>query len=113
MACQDALVHELKSVSLWCQAARDQGVAESSLDLMKCANFWTLEATFSTLTNVNFSEQCIIEYIWEGEALKQELKAIIKTAPKNPIAHTDLMHTTVQQIEHFAKAYLCPSTPKK
>lgn len=55
---QDALVHTVKSISLWCVAARDAG---ATAEEMYEANWWTLRSTFSTLTNVNFDEDRIAE----------------------------------------------------
>ena len=57
-AMQDALVHTIKSVSLWCVAARTSGATGEE---MHEANWWTLRGAFSTLTNVNFDEERIAE----------------------------------------------------
>ena len=43
------------------------------------ANEYTLKATFSTLTNVNFSEERIAEYIHQGMALKKQLENLVQT----------------------------------
>ncbi len=59
---QDVLMHTVKSLSLWSVAARDCG---ASADEMMKANSWTLSSVFSTLTNVNFDEARIEEYIKE------------------------------------------------
>jgi hydroxylamine reductase len=57
-AMQDGLVHTLKSMGLWCVAAREAG---ASAEEMYEANWWTLKSAFSTLTNVNFDEERIAE----------------------------------------------------
>jgi hydroxylamine reductase len=74
-ACQDVLIHVLKKVS----QAR---VAASSAkeDLKAQADEYVLASAFATLTNVNFSEERIAEYIWEGhDLLKQFQAAGVKT----------------------------------
>ena len=68
---QDLLTHTVKSVSLWADAARKSGAINEKLH---ATNVWTLRAVFSTLTNVNFSEERIAEYIQEGMALKKDLE---------------------------------------
>jgi hydroxylamine reductase len=67
---QDILSHAVKSISLWANSAREAGTTEEQLH---AANVWMLRAVFSTLTNVNFSEERIADYIQEGMAIKKEL----------------------------------------
>lgn len=82
---QDGLVHVIKSVSLWCVAAREAGATEEEL---REANVWTLRSAFSTLTNVNFDEARISEYVREGMDVKRALEALVASkggeAPTGP-----------------------------
>jgi hydroxylamine reductase len=74
-AIQDTLMEVIKCVSLWAVAARKAGAAAED---MKPANEWSLRAAFSTLTNVNFSENRIAEYIHQGMAVKQSLAIMVQ-----------------------------------
>lgn len=95
-ACQDALLESVKSLSAWCQAARQQGIDESQL---KEANVLTLQAVFSTLTNVNFDEARITKYVQELEACKAQLKTLVSTPPSEPVGALDWAHlTTPEQV---------------
>lgn len=90
-AVQDALIEVVKSVSSWCVAAREAG---ATAEEMHAANVWTLTAAFSTLTNVNFSEDRIIEYVHEGMNIKKELEKLVArhggNAPTDPVAALQL-----------------------
>jgi len=68
-AIQDTLLEVIKSVSIWAVAARKAGATAE--DMMP-ANEWSLRAAFSTLTNVNFSESRIAEYIHQGMVVKRD-----------------------------------------
>jgi hydroxylamine reductase len=83
-AVQDALIHMVKAVSSWAVAARAAG---ATAEEMYAVNNWTLSAAFSTLTNVNFSENRIIEYIKEGMHFKKEMESMV--AAKGGSAPTD------------------------
>eukprot|EP00586_Coscinodiscus_wailesii_P012031 CAMPEP_0172497468 /NCGR_PEP_ID=MMETSP1066-20121228/100399_1 /TAXON_ID=671091 /ORGANISM="Coscinodiscus wailesii, Strain CCMP2513" /LENGTH=557 /DNA_ID=CAMNT_0013270267 /DNA_START=308 /DNA_END=1981 /DNA_ORIENTATION=+ len=74
-AVQDALMHLVKSVSTHCVTAREAGGARR--EEMRAADNWTLEATFSTLTNVNFSEDDIVDFIKAGVGIKEDLKVFL------------------------------------
>ena len=67
---QDALIEVIKFVSSWCVAARKAGATPQDL---REASIWTLRATFSTLTNVNFDKNIIADYVREGLRIKKEL----------------------------------------
>ena len=77
-ASQDGLLHVIKQVSQACVQARESGSSVAPEVLQK-ANVWTLQAAFSTMTNVNFSESRIYDYAVEGQALLQELGADAST----------------------------------
>jgi len=82
-AVQDALIEVIKSVSVWCVAARKAGATAEQLQAM---NVWTLSASFSTLTNVNFSEDRIVDYIQQGMTIQSNLKDLVKTLGGEPPA---------------------------
>jgi hydroxylamine reductase len=96
-------VHLIKSVSVWADAVRKAGktVPES-------ANVWTLQAAFSTLTNVNFSEDRIVEYIHEGVNIQKQLKDLVGgsfggsagDSSLNTIAHLHLP-SSAEELEAF------------
>jgi hydroxylamine reductase len=98
-------MHQVKSVSAWCVAARKQGASEQ--DLAK-ANDWTLHATFSTLTNVNFSDERIAEYIREGEDIKNKLRSMVKQAPSEAIAQIDWSGKSTIDLEDLGHTVSIP-----
>jgi hydroxylamine reductase len=114
-AMQDALVHVIKCVSLWCVAAREAGGLDNNLDvILKEANVWTVEAAFSTLTNVNFIEDRIADYMREGlviqEKLKQALKGKEGLVRNADIANLDVIskNSTVEEFETFGESVSIP-----
>lgn len=106
-AMQDALTHAVKSVSLWANAAREAGATEVQLH---AANVWTLRSVFSTLTNVNFSEERIAEYVEQGMVIKKELEKLVpsSSAPTGPVAEMDLSGKTLQELEEFGHSVGIP-----
>ena len=97
---QDLLTHVVKSVSLWANAARNAGVATE--ESLHNANVWTLRSVFSTLTNVNFSEERIAEYIRTGMTIKKDLEKLVESssfAPTGPVAEMDLTGMSLQELE--------------
>ncbi len=72
---QDFLLQVIKNVSACCVAARKAGISEEEL---RSANVWSLQSTFSTLTNVNFSESRIADYIREGIVLQNQVQTLIR-----------------------------------
>ena len=102
---QDALVQQVKSVAHYAVQAAAEGVPAATLaDVHK----WTLAATFSTLTNVNFSAERVAEYIAEGEQHKKNLQGLVKT----PVSRDtfSLKGKTVEELEEFG---LSVSVPKR
>jgi len=73
---QDLLFEVVKNVASYAVLAREYGCTAEE---MKNVNLYTLNSVFSTLTNVNFSEERIVEYIKEGVDIKEELKELIKS----------------------------------
>ena len=72
---QDFLLQVIKNLSAYCVAARKAGISEEEL---RSANIWSLQSAFSTLTNVNFSENRIADYIREGIALQNQVQTLIQ-----------------------------------
>lgn len=103
---QDTLSHVVKSVSLWANSAREAGATEEQLH---AANVWTLRAVFSTLTNVNFSEERIAEYIQEGMVIKKDLEKLSAASkPVGPVAETPLFGKSLQELEEFGHSVSIP-----
>jgi len=73
-ALQDVLIYALKGLSLAAIEGRKFGIIDREADV------FTVKALFSTLTNVNFDPQRIIELIKECVVLRENLKDKIKTA---------------------------------
>jgi hydroxylamine reductase len=71
---QDVLVYALKGLSLAAVEGRKTGIIDQEV------NVFTVKALFSTLTNVNFDSQRIIELIKKSVNLREGLKGKIKKA---------------------------------
>ena len=101
-ALQDCLTEALKSLSLWCVAARQVGGVD-----LEAANVLTLRATFSCLTNVNFSSDRIEEFIQQVQAMKNDIQQQVLDkggeAPSVELANmdvSDLDHAALEQYGH-------------
>lgn len=68
---QDALVHQIKGISYWADAARARG-AKVPADI----NEHTIRMAFSTLTNVNFDPARFLEYSKLAETMRARAKTI-------------------------------------
>jgi hydroxylamine reductase len=73
-AMQDLLIHAVQGLSLYAIEARKCGVSTPDTGLFIC------EATFSTLTNVNFDADRFVALINKTVQLREGLKAKIKAA---------------------------------
>ena len=71
---QDLLVHFLKGLSLYAMEGRKVGVVDEDV------NTFTMEALFSTITNVNFDPQRFVTWIHRCAELRDGLKAKVKGA---------------------------------
>jgi len=105
-AIQDALVEVIKSVSLWAVAARATANATANGDIgvaspeeMRATNEWTLRAAFATLTNVNFSEERVAEYIRQGLELRADLARTVGTLPP------ELLNEDVSDTAHLEQLF--------
>ncbi|WP_022852660.1 hydroxylamine reductase [Thermodesulfatator atlanticus] len=69
---QDLLIYALQGLGKVATAGRKVGIDEKEV------NFFTCEALFSTLTNVNFDPESIKNYIFKAIELREKLKSEIK-----------------------------------
>ncbi len=76
-ALQDLLVHALKGLSLYAVEGRKKGVNDHEV------NVFTLKATFSTLTNVDFDPERFVSLINETVRLRDDLKEKVQAAGGN------------------------------
>jgi hydroxylamine reductase len=110
---QDVLIQSVKSISLWAVAARNAG---ASADEMQGVNSWTLSSVFSTLTNVNFDESRIEEYIKKGVAIKRDLEEMVRAkggvAPDGDVARLDLSKMDTNALEDFGYTISIPKLQK-
>jgi hydroxylamine reductase len=70
-ALQDLLIHELKGIGFYGNEAIKKGLKLSSE-----INKFTMDALFSTLTNVNFDADRLVELIKEADKIKVQLKEL-------------------------------------
>ncbi|WP_367986667.1 hydroxylamine reductase [Vibrio sp. NTOU-M3] len=71
---QDVLVYTLQGVSFWATQARQFDIIEDAVDQ------WAPKAFFSTLTNVNFDPQRILDLTSQAAIFKAELKQKVLAA---------------------------------
>ncbi|MBS3920754.1 MAG: hypothetical protein KG012_17925 [Deltaproteobacteria bacterium] len=71
---QDLLIYALKGLSLYAVEGRKVGVTEREV------NIFTVEAVFSTLTNVNFDPARFVQMIQRCVTLRDNLKEKVRTA---------------------------------
>lgn len=70
-ALQDLLVHQLKGIGFYGNEAVKKG-----LKINDEINKFTMDGLFTTLTNVNFDEERLVELIKEADKVKSELKEL-------------------------------------
>lgn len=70
-ALQDLLVHQLKGIGFYANEAVKKGVK-----LTDEINRFTMDGLFTTLTNVNFDENRLVELIKEADKIKSEAKEL-------------------------------------
>lgn len=71
---QDLLIHALKGLSLYAVEGRKVGIHDRNI------NVFTVQALFSTLTNVNFDPERFVKLINQCVQLRDELKEKVKKA---------------------------------
>ena len=69
-AMQDLLVYTAKGVSMWAHRARSLGAATPEADV------FVTEALFTTVTNVNFDADNILEFVRKGVAVRDRTRNI-------------------------------------
>ena len=69
-AMQDLLVYTAKGVSMWAHRARSLGAATPEADV------FVTEALFTTVTNVNFDADNILEFVRKGVAVRDRTRDI-------------------------------------
>lgn len=67
---QDLLIHVAKGISMYAHRARQLGVRDRQIDL------FVVEALFTTVTNVNFDEDRLVERIRRGVTLRDKARKL-------------------------------------
>ncbi|HEY6010124.1 MAG TPA: hydroxylamine reductase, partial [Nitrospirota bacterium] len=92
-ALQDLLVHCLKGLSLYANAARKSGVVDQEV------NIFTVKALFSTLTNVDFDPDRFVKLIKKGVELRDRMKA----QGKETFSHDSAVFTPANDLAGLVK----------
>jgi hydroxylamine reductase len=77
-ALQDLLIYALQGLSQVAMAGRKVGVSDREVNVFTC------EATFSTLTNVDFDPHRLVDLINRTVALREQLQAKVAKAAGGP-----------------------------
>jgi len=75
-ALQDLLVYATKGIGMYAHRARQLGVRDREIDV------FTVEALFSTVTNVNFDPACLRELLARAASLRDKAKQLYEDACK-------------------------------
>lgn len=75
-ALQDLLIYLLKGISIWGTKAEEKNIQNEEVDL------FIIEALFSTITNVSFDPDRIIELIKRGFSIRNKIKALFLSSHK-------------------------------
>ncbi|MDT8420388.1 MAG: hydroxylamine reductase [Desulfuromonadales bacterium] len=67
---QDLLVYTLKGTGFWANLARENGRSDAEIDR------FMIKALFTTVTNVDFSDDSVVDVIREAVALKAKAKSL-------------------------------------
>ncbi|MBB1364600.1 MULTISPECIES: hydroxylamine reductase [unclassified Shewanella] len=73
---QDLLIYMLQGVSAYAVKAREFGIVDSDIDT------FVPKAFFATLTNVNFDDERLIDYAYQAQTYRDQLKAAYIAACK-------------------------------
>jgi len=68
---QDLMVHQLKGIGWLAHTARALGASDDAV------NSYTAEALFSTITNVDFDADQLMQWVARGETVRQKLLAMV------------------------------------
>ncbi|MEG0371076.1 MAG: hydroxylamine reductase [Clostridium sp.] len=72
-ALQDLLIYQLKGIGFYGNKLIDKGI-----NIDNDINKFVIDATFSTLTNVNFDCEAFVEYLKKAQKIKDKLKSKVK-----------------------------------
>jgi hydroxylamine reductase len=73
-ALQDLIVHQAKGIGYLAHQARRMGQVDAEV------NRYTLEALFTTITNVNFDPERLVEWVRKGSEMRNRLLTICRDA---------------------------------
>ena len=73
-ALQDLIIHQAKGIGYLAHQARRMGRVDGEV------NHFTLEAVFTTVTNVNFDPERLVQWIRKGSEMRNRLMAICREA---------------------------------
>jgi hydroxylamine reductase len=73
-ALQDLIVHQVKGIGYLAHQARRMGRVDDAV------NRYTIEALFTTVTNVNFDVERLVQWIRKGSEMRSRLMAICRAA---------------------------------
>jgi len=76
-ALQDLLIHSLKGIAMYARRSGDLGVRNRDV------NVFTLEALFTTVTNVNFDPQRVAQMIHKSIGIREKAKQLYFDACRN------------------------------
>ncbi|MFD1260322.1 hydroxylamine reductase [Entomomonas asaccharolytica] len=101
---QDLLIATLQSLSAWAIKANELNIIDKEV------NLFSPKAFFSTLTNVNFDSNRIIEYTIEAIQLRDRLIKQCQTKDaaahlEHPLALLQLQGNTIKVLQEQAKAF--------
>ncbi|WP_351074545.1 hydroxylamine reductase [Shewanella sp. CAL98-MNA-CIBAN-0140] len=74
---QDLLIYMLQGVSAYAIKAREFGIVDNDIDV------FVPKAFFATLTNVNFDDERLIDYAYQAQTYRDQLKAAYIAACKD------------------------------
>ncbi len=97
-ALQDLLIHSLKGLSLYAVQGRNAGITDKEVDR------FTVDALFSTLTNVNFDAERFFTLINNSVKLREKLKTRInQSGIKTAIKHETAEFIPEKTVEGMVK----------
>jgi len=71
---QDLLIYAVKGISFWANLARENGASNAEVD------HFVIEALFTTVTNVDFDDEAIVEIIEEAVELREKARQMYEQA---------------------------------
>ncbi len=96
---QDALIFSLRQLSCTSLKAENKGLAQDGV------NMFITEALYATLTNVNFSEDAITEYIRKAILWRKRIAADLGCTPKFDEAAQETSFMNILEQQHSSKHF--------